>query len=224
MWGTWVLHKWKGLVLPVQVEYDPGLIHTDRKWSCMTHRGGPTDQNKPVRPDGSTVHSLSSETNETYPHCTTLQVIILRKPAHSPELWGTVRKKEEKLSNFMSGAHLLFSTDEMPHKAEIWNHNTRKYPLPNLIYSVINVGQRGKYMMSKKPLLALQSPVQLICSWRTSNSLSTLSLTGRPLCTRLLVIKINSVWRVLTKSVQDLAKSSYHNLATKTTKNSKIVH
>lgn len=103
----------------LQAEYDPGLIHTERKWSCLTHRGGPTDHNKPVRPDGSTVHSLSSETNETKSHCMTLQVIILRKPAHSPKLWGTVRKNEENLSNFMAGAHLLFLIAEMPHKAEI---------------------------------------------------------------------------------------------------------
>lgn len=37
------------------------------------------------------------------------------------------------------------------------------------------------------------------------------------------MIKINPVWRVLTKSVQDLAQSSYDNLATKAKKNKKTV-
>lgn len=147
----------------LQAEYDPGLSHTERKWSCLTHRGGLTDHNKPVRPDGSTVHSLSSETNETKSHCMTLQVIILRKPAHSPQLW--MRK------NFQTSWLVLICC--------FWLmkcHTKLKYEITNQKISSTKsdiLGNKcrpkGRYMTSNRPLLALQSRVQLICSWRTNN-------------------------------------------------------
>lgn len=144
-WGTLALYKLKRLILHAQrrIKYDPGLIHKERKWSCLTHQGSPTDHNKPVRPDGeysafSAVPSLSSEKNEIQPHSMMIQVITLKKSAHSPWLWATVRNWRGlfELCGWCSSVVLHWWD-----ATQSWNMKslTRKYPAktPNLIYFVI---------------------------------------------------------------------------------------